>query len=76
MEPALKALLDAAAEAKFIRPGVDADDLLRTISTLCRLYVGGPNEQEPAYARRIVDLLLDGMRYRATGQIDRPRKST
>ncbi len=62
MEPALKALLDAAVDAKFIRPGVDADDLLRTISTLCR----GPDGAEPAYARQMVGLLVDGLRYRGS----------
>lgn len=61
MEPALRGLLDAAVEAKFIRRDVDANDLLRTISTLCR----GPNEEEPPYARTMIDLLLDGMRYKA-----------
>jgi AcrR family transcriptional regulator len=64
LQPALTSLLDAAVAAKAIRPGIDADDLLRAISTLCR----GPQEEETAYARRMVDLLMDGMRYRATGK--------
>ncbi len=68
IEPALKALLDAAVDAKSIRPGVDANDLLRTISTLCR----GPDEEEPAYARQMVGLLVDGLRYRGARNFRAP----
>ncbi|NIY47340.1 TetR/AcrR family transcriptional regulator [Cedecea colo] len=62
MVPALKGLLEGAAEAKFIRPDIDAYDLLRAIVTLCQ----GPNEEEPPYARKMVAMLVDGMRYGAT----------
>lgn len=62
-------MLDAAVAAKVIRPGIDADDLLRAISTLSR----GPQEEEPAYARRMVDLLVDGMRYGMDVQIDKAK---
>jgi len=66
MQPALKTLLDAAVAARVVRPGIEADDLLRAVATLCR----GP--QEPAYARRMVDLLVDGLRYGASTRINTP----
>jgi AcrR family transcriptional regulator len=59
--PALKTLLDAAVAAKVVRPGVEAEDLLRAVATLCH----GPHGQEPVYARKMVDLLVDGLRYGA-----------
>lgn len=59
--PALKGLLDEAVEAEVIRPGVDAKELLGAVGTLCC--------QTPhiniASARRMVSLLVDGMRYGA-----------
>lgn len=61
LEPALKTLLDAAIAAGVVRPGIAANDLLRAVATLCR----GPHDEEPVYARRMVDLLVDGLRYGA-----------
>jgi hypothetical protein len=61
LQPALKGLLNAAVAAKVVRPGIEADDLLRAAATLCR----GPRDEEPAYARKMVDLLMDGLRYGA-----------
>ncbi len=58
MHAALKSLLDAAVTAG-VRPGVDAGHLLLTVAALCR----GPNGEEPPYARQMVDLLVDGLRY-------------
>jgi AcrR family transcriptional regulator len=66
MQPALKTLLDAAVAARVVRPGIEADDLLRAVATLCR------GSQEPAYARRMVDLLVDGLRYGASTRINTP----
>jgi len=71
MVPALKSLLETASEAKLIRPDVDAFDLLRTIVALCQ----GPNEEEPPYARKMVGVLVDGMRFGATDKIGRRRAS-
>jgi AcrR family transcriptional regulator len=62
LRPALRTLLRSAAAAGVVRPRVDADDLLRAVATLCH----GPQGKEPAYARRMVDLLVDGLRYRAS----------
>jgi hypothetical protein len=55
----LEGLIDAAVVAKAVRPGIDANDLLRTVASLCH----GPNGEEPAYACGMVDLLIDGLRY-------------
>jgi AcrR family transcriptional regulator len=57
LEPALAGLLISAVSAKLIRPGIDAADLLCAVATLC----SGPNGEEPAYARRMVELLVNGL---------------
>jgi hypothetical protein len=57
MVPALSGLLASAVKAKVIRPGVPAEDILRAVVRLCH----GPQGEEPAYARNMVQLLLDGM---------------
>jgi hypothetical protein len=44
-----------------VRPGIEAYDLLRAVANLCR----GPRDKEPVYARKMVDLLVDGLRYGA-----------
>ena len=66
--PALKALLDAAVAAEKVRPGIQAADLLRAVATLSY----GSLEKEPVYARRMVQLLVDGLRYGAGTQTDTP----
>jgi hypothetical protein len=63
-------LLDAAVAARVVRPGVDSGDLLRAVATLCH----GPHGKEPAYARRMVELLVDDLRYGANTAND-PRDS-
>ena len=68
LQPALKTLLDAALAAKVVRPGIEAEDLLRAVATLCR----GCHDEEPVYARRMVELLVDGLRYGASARIDKP----
>jgi AcrR family transcriptional regulator len=67
--PALKTLLDAAVAAGVVRPGIEAEDLLRAVATLCH----GPHGDEPVYARRMVALLVDGLRYGASTPIDPPK---
>jgi AcrR family transcriptional regulator len=57
MGPALNGLLAAAVTASAIQPGVPAEDLLKAVVRLCH----GPHGEEPAYARNMVQLLLDGM---------------
>lgn len=68
LQPALKTLLDAAVAAGKVRPGIEAEDLLRAVATLCR----GPHDEEPVYARRMVELLVDGLRYGASTRTGTP----
>jgi AcrR family transcriptional regulator len=60
--PALHGLLETAATAGEIRPGVDAADLLNAVSGL---FMSVRDEPSAASARRMVSLLLDGLRYGA-----------
>jgi AcrR family transcriptional regulator len=69
LRPALRTLLDAAVRTKVVRPAIEADDLLRAVATLCH----GAHGEEPAYARKMVELLVDGLRYGAGTRIDTPR---
>ncbi len=64
LRPALKSLLDEAVQAKAIRPDVEARELLGAVGTLC---CQGPHINL-ATARRMVSLLVDGMRYGAAGR--------
>ncbi len=59
MHLALESLLHTAVAAGVIRPGIDADHLLLTVAALCR----GADGQEPQYARQMLELLFDGLRY-------------
>jgi AcrR family transcriptional regulator len=61
LSPALTTLLDAAAEAKTVRSGTDPDDLLVAVANLCSTGYG----RDPQHARRMVSLLVDGLRYGA-----------
>ena len=61
--PALTMLLETAVAAGAVRPGMDAEELLHAVANLCRV----SHEKEPAYARRMVALLVDGLRYGAAG---------
>jgi len=60
-EPALQKLLDAAVTAGEIRPDANPYDLLRAVASLCMPSSDG----NPTAARRLVALLVDGLRYRA-----------
>ena len=60
--PALKDLLDRAVAAGAVRPGINAEDLLHAVPNLCRV----SHDKEPAYSRRMVALLVDGLRYGAS----------
>jgi AcrR family transcriptional regulator len=66
--PALRALLDAATAAGAVRTDVDAEDLLVAVASLCsHAYDRGPD-----HARRMVALLVDGLRYGATSPANTP----
>jgi AcrR family transcriptional regulator len=60
-EPALASLLDAAAVAGKVRPGVAPHDLLRAIGNLSV----ASGEDGADHAGRMVDLLLDGLKFGA-----------
>ena len=62
MEPALRTLLKAAAAAGEVRTDISAEELLEAVSSLgMHAYQKGPK-----HARRMVSLLVDGLRYGAT----------
>ena len=61
LRPALKALLDAAVAAGAVRPDADANELLHAVASLSAPARSGGTEQ----ARRMVSLLVDGLRYGA-----------
>lgn len=58
-EPALKALLEAAAAAGEIRNDVEPYDLLRAIGNLS----AAANADGAAHAERMLGLMVDGLRY-------------
>jgi AcrR family transcriptional regulator len=59
--PALQLLLEAAAAAGTVRGDVNAEDLLNAAGNICR----SAYEVGPDHAKRIVGLLVDGLRYGA-----------
>ncbi|QEH39036.1 DNA-binding transcriptional regulator EnvR [Aquisphaera giovannonii] len=61
LRPALGGLLDSAASAGRIRAGVDPHDLLWAVASLG----ASPRGQDPSRARRMIGLLLDGLRHGA-----------
>src|SRR5262249_32298351 len=62
LRPALQTLLDAAVAAGAVRAGVEPYDLLRAVASLCTPVRDGDTE----HARRMVALLVDGLRYGAS----------
>lgn len=61
LRPALQRLLDAASAAGEVRADVEAHDLLRAVAGLCMPAAYG----DPENARRMVGILVDGLRYRS-----------
>jgi len=62
LEPALQLLLESAAAAGVVRADIAANDLLGAVASLCMQAYN----QGPEHARRMVSLLVDGLRYRAS----------
>ena len=62
LRPALQTLLEAAAAAGEVRADVEPYELLRAVALLCTPAQDG----DPAKARRMVALLIDGLRYGAS----------
>jgi AcrR family transcriptional regulator len=65
LRPALQTLLDAAVAAGEVRSGVKPDDLLHTVPSLC----APAHDGDPTRARRMLALLVDGLRYGAKPSI-------
>ena len=61
LEPALRGLLEAARAAGEVRTDISAEDLLGAVASLCM----HAYKQGPEHARRMVALLVDGLRYRS-----------
>jgi AcrR family transcriptional regulator len=64
LDKAIDLLLAATAAAGVTRPDAVADDVLMTLSGVATT-VGPPSENEQA--RRMLDLLFDGLRYQGAG---------
>ncbi len=62
LRPAMQALLETAAAAGKVRGDVDPYDLLRAVASLCT----PDRDGGAAQARRMVALMVDGLRYGAT----------
>ena len=62
LQPALKTLLDGAVAAGVVRSDMEAGDLLHAVANLCR----GSHDEGLVYARKMVELLIDGLRYGAS----------
>lgn len=60
LRPELRTLLESAATAGKIRAGVDADDILSAVASLCM------PAHDDGQAQRMVALLVDGLRYGAS----------
>jgi AcrR family transcriptional regulator len=68
LRPAMRMLLSAAQAAGEVRPGVDPDDLLTAVASLC-----GPRPgTDPGHPRRMVALLIDGLRSGTTPPASAP----
>ncbi len=67
LRPALQGLLDTAAASGHLRARVEPNELLQAAASLC----APARDVGPDHARRMVELLLDGLRYGATKPADR-----
>ena len=62
LEPALRSLQEAAGSAGEVRTDISAEELLGAVASLCmHAYKQGPDQ-----VRRMVGLLVDGLRYGAS----------
>lgn len=68
LKPALRTLLDAAAAAGEVRADIEPYDLLRAVGNLCM----SAKDEQTDYARRMVTLLVDGLRYGASPLANTP----
>lgn len=70
LAPALQSLLDAAVQAGQIRNDVESYELLRAVGNLC-IFTG---DYGASQSKRMVDVLIDGLRYRAPEAGDASKK--
>jgi AcrR family transcriptional regulator len=63
--PSLQTLLDAASAAGEVREDVNAYDLLIAVAGLCSISSHPAIGTGPDHAKRMVGLLVDGLRYRS-----------
>jgi AcrR family transcriptional regulator len=63
LRPALQSLLESATAAGEVRANVKPDDLLHAVANLCL----PADAERSGHAHRMVDLLIDGLRYGAGG---------
>lgn len=68
LRPALQTLLAAAADTGKVRADIEPDDLLRAVASLCT----PAHDVGPEHARRMVALLVDGLRYGASLSVNTP----
>lgn len=66
LQPTLRALLDTAAKTGEVRTDIEPMDLLRAVGNLCM----SAHEDRIDYARRMVALLVDGLRYTGNPTVD------
>ena len=59
LRPVFRALLDSAVSAGEVRTDIDADEILGAVTSLCM----SAHNDRPGQARRMVALLIDGLRY-------------
>lgn len=62
MRPALQSLLQSASAARQVRADVNPNDLLHAVANLCL----PADAERSGHAHRMVDLLIDGLRYGAS----------
>ncbi len=70
LRPVLRRLLDAATQAGEVRTDIEPYDLLRAVARLCTPAQDG----DPGQVRRMVSLLVDGLRYGASHHGPRQRR--
>jgi AcrR family transcriptional regulator len=69
LQPALQSLIEAAVKAGQIRSDVEPQELLRAVASLS----SGPGEDGARQSGRMVDLLIDGLRFGASGAATTPK---
>ncbi|GAA0303569.1 TetR/AcrR family transcriptional regulator [Sphingomonas oligophenolica] len=61
LRPAFRTLFEAATAAGEVRADIDADEILGAVASLCM----SAHDDRPDHARRMVAVLVDGLRYGA-----------